>query len=448
MTNVFLDTGRRIAGWASALRQVRSDRRDAAKLKAASAGRAASPGTFIGVTGSSGKTTTTALLGHILRGQDAVKEQADANTLMSLRNTLRRRPTERYVVAEVGLSKVDSVRLMAELLRPDVAIVTLIGLEHYSVFRTREAVAAEKGTLVSNIHPGGFAILNADDPHVMAMAALTAERIVTFGQSPAADYRATGIRAAFPERLKLTIEWKGGRLDLQSRYLAEHFWLPVTAAVATALELGVPPSLVAERVASCEPIRNRFGMIGIPGGPQFMVDTTKAPWHSLQLALKALADASAPRKRLVLGHLSDFPGSDSKYRKAYSAGRAIADQVLFVGDHSHRSGASQQDRADQRFVPFATPLEVADHIRRTATPGELILLKGSSNLHLERIALSWIEDVQCWVPVCGLREGCEACGLYGTPYEIHGGSRRDWRRRQRRQLLLKPWKLLARRSRR
>jgi UDP-N-acetylmuramoyl-tripeptide--D-alanyl-D-alanine ligase len=313
------------------------------------------------------------------------------------------------------------------------------------VFRRREAVAAEKGTLVSNIQPGGFAVLNADDPHVMAMAALTAERIVTFGQSQAADYRATGVRAAFPERLNLTIEWKGGRLDLQSRYLAEHFWLPVTAAVATALELGVPPSLVAERVASSEPIRNRLGLIDIPDGPQFMIDTTKAPWHSLQLALKALADASASRKRLVLGQLSDFPGSDSKYRKAYSAGRAIADQVMFVGDHSHRSGASRQDSAEQRFVPFTTPREAADHIRRTATPGELILLKGSSNLHLERIALSWVEDVQCWVPECGLREGCEACGLYGTPYEIHRGSRRNWRRRERRQLLLKPWKLLSRR---
>jgi UDP-N-acetylmuramoyl-tripeptide--D-alanyl-D-alanine ligase len=445
MSNVFVDAGRRIAGWANAIKQARRDRRDTAKLKAASAGRAASPATFIGVTGSSGKTTTTALLSHILRGQDTVKEQSDGNTLLSLRSTLRRRPTERYVVAEVGLSKVGSVRQMAELLRPDVAIVTLIGLEHYSVFRTLEAVAAEKGTLVSNVQPGGFAVLNADDPHAMAMAASTAERIVTFGQSPTADYRATGIRAAFPERLSLTVEWKGGRLDLRSRYLAEHFWLPVTAAVATALELGVPPQLIAERVAGCEPIRNRFGMIEVPGGPQFIVDTTKAPWHSLQLALKALSDASAPRKRLVLGHLSDFPGSDSKYRKAYSTGRAIADQVVFVGDHSHRSGASQQDSADQRFVPFATPREAADHIRRTATPGELILLKGSSNLHLERIALSGIEDVQCWVPVCGLREGCEACGLYGTPYEIHGGSRRKWRRRERRQLLLKPWKLLSRR---
>ena len=136
------------------------------------------------------------------------------------------------------------------------------------------------------------------------------------------------------------------------------------------------------------------------------------------LAFKALADAKVPRKRLILGHMSDFPGSDSKYRKAYASARPIADQVVFVGDHSHRSKASQKDRDEGRFLAFATPFEVAEHIGRTATSGELVLIKGSSDLHLERIALSWTGDVKCWVPICGLRESCQACGLYGTPYEI------------------------------
>lgn len=443
MTGVLFKGWGKVAGWAGAIRQTRRERRDAARLREAEARRAASAATFVGVTGSSAKTTTSALLAHILKGHDSVAQRLDANTLMPLANTLRRLLHERYVVAELGLSKVGSIRTMAELLRPDVAIVTLIDLEHYSIFRTREAVAAEKGTLVSNVRPGGFALLNADDAHVMAMAARTAERIVTFGQAPGADYRATDIHAAFPQRLRLTVEWKGGSLSLQTRYAAEHFWLPVTAAVAAALELGVPPQTIAERVAGSEPFPNRFSVVDAAGGPQFMVDTTKAPWHSVLLAFKALADATAPRKRLILGHMSDFPGSDSKYRKAYVQGRAVADQVVFVGDHAHRSKASQQDRDEGRFVAFDTPREVARHVRETAIPGELILIKGSSNLHLERIALSWTKDVQCWVPECGLREGCEACGLYGTPYEIHRG-RRNWRRRGRLRRLLTPWRFRVR----
>jgi UDP-N-acetylmuramoyl-tripeptide--D-alanyl-D-alanine ligase len=447
MPSVLLDASRKVAGWVKTFKQARAGYRNAAKLREANARREASSATFIGITGSSAKTTTAALLGRILKGHDSVTERVDSNTLMPLANTLRRRPLkDRYVVAELGLSKVDSIRLMAELLKPDVAIVTLIDLEHYSVFRTREAVAAEKGTLVSNIRPGGFAVLNADDEHVMAMAARTAERIVTFGRATGVDYRATDIHAAFPERLSLTIEWTGGRLALQTRYVAEHFWLPVTAAVAAALELGVPPQTVAEQVAGCEPFHNRLSVAAKPDAPQFIVDTTKAPWHSVLLAFKALADAKVPRKRLILGHLSDFPGSDSKYRKAYAAVRPIADQVVFVGDHSHRSKASQQDRDEGRFVAFATPREVAEHIRSTATPGELILIKGSSDLHLERIALSWTGDVKCWVPVCGLREGCQACGLYGTPYEVHRG-RRNWRRHERLRRMLTPWKVWAHRRR-
>lgn len=442
MPNPVPNASRRIASWILTLKQARHDSRKAAKLESAKVRREASPARFIGVTGSSAKTTTAALLSHILSAHGGVTERIDDNTLIALAHTLRRPLENRYVVAELGLSKVDSIRTMAELLKPHVAIVTLIGLEHYSVFRTREAVADEKGTLVSNVQPGGFAVLNADDPHVMAMAERTAERIVSFGQSEQADYRATEIHAAFPDRLSLVIEWRGGRLALQTRYLGAHFWLPVAAAVATALELGVPPQIVAERVADAEPIGNRFGFLSVPDGPQFIVDTTKAPWHSLMLALKALADASAPRKRLVLGQMSDFPGSDSKYRKAYSAGRAIADQVIFVGDHAHRAKASQLDHDEGRFAPFATPREVADHIRRTATPGELILIKGSSNLHLERVALSWREDVQCWVSTCGLRQGCEACGLYRVPYEIHRG-KKNWRRRRRLRLILMPWKLLS-----
>lgn len=80
---------------------------------------------------------------------------------------------------------------------------------------------------------------------------------------------------------------------------------------------------------------------------------------------------------------------------------------MFVGDHSHRSKASRKDRDEGRFLAFATPFEVAEHIRRTATSGELVLIKGSSDLHLERIALSWTGDVKCWVPVCGLRRAAK-----------------------------------------
>lgn len=445
MKSVFQQARSRIDAWSKSGRKVRSDRRRARKLNKALACRDASSATFIGITGSSAKTTTTAILSHILEAHASVTSQLGFNTMVTLSKTLGRPINDRYLVAEVALDKPGTVREMADVLKPDIAIVTLIGLEHYSVFRSLEVVAAEKGALVSSVRPGGFAVLNIDDPHVAAMATRTRERIVSFGRSSEAQYRVADIHAGFPERLRLTIEWNGGRLDLQTRFIAEHFWVPVAAAVATALELGVPAELVAEQVAICEPVGNRLDVIDISGGPRFLVDTAKSPWHSLPLAYKALADAKAQRKRLVLGHISDFPGSNAKYRKAYLAGREIADEVIFVGNHAHRAKASKQDEEEGRFFSFRTTREVADHIRKTAIAGELILLKSSSDLHLERIALAWQHEIKCWTSACHRKTTCQVCGLYSLPFELHLG-RNGWRKRRLLRLLFKPWKMWTQRN--
>ena len=317
--------------------------------------------------------------------------------------------------------------------------VTLVALEHRSSFKSLERIALEKGILVEMVRPGGFVVLNADDPLVIGMASRTEERIVTFGRTNAADYRAVRIQAKLPERLTLTVEWDGGKLPLRTNFVAEHFWVSVLAAAATAIEIGVPPELVADRIASFEPIPHRCGMISVADGPDFVVDTVKAPWHSLPLAFDIVASAKAPRKRIVLGQLSDFTGSNKRYAEAYRMARAVADQVIFVGEHSHRSNASEEDIAEGRFMAFDTPLAVTEHLKRTAIPGEVILVKGSGNLHLERIAMSFAQDVKCWIASCGKSQGCVACGLYPVASEIHKGSK-SWRRRAQLERILKPWK--------
>ncbi|TPM38923.1 Mur ligase family protein [Mesorhizobium sp. B2-3-4] len=402
------------------LRKVRQTLRQRLRAYQARRARSKSRATFIGVTGSSGKSTVTALLGHILAGHGSVHVQLLFHSLEMLSRMLSRRPADvNYVVVEVSASGINSIRPKAEMLRPHVAVVTMVRLEHVSSFRTLETVAREKGALVEALEPGGFAVLNADDPHVLAMASGTAQRFVTFGESEAADYRVTGVSASYPRMLGFKLHWRGGTLDLKTPFPGEHFWLPTAAAAATALELGVPSQTVERRIETFDPVANRCQLVIVEGGPHFIVDSVKAPWHSLPLALDMLAKSTLGEKRIVLGQLSDFTDSDAKYARAYKSAREISNQVIYVGEHAHRSKASQSDRDSGRFVELRTPKEVSDHIRRTAVPGELILLKSSSNLHLERIPLAWTHDVQCWVPVCGKTEGCQQCGLYEVPFDQH-----------------------------
>jgi len=337
-----------------------------------------------------------------------------------------------YAVFEAAAFGPDTIRPMAELLRPHIAVVTMVRLEHASSFRTLENVAREKGSLVDALEPGGLAVLNADDPNVVGMA--SGRRFVTFGQSEAADYRVSAISAAYPKALGFRLHWRAGELNLETPFPGEHFWLPTAAAAATALEIGVPPQIVEERVRTFQPLDNRCQVFIPEDGPHFIVDSVKAPWHSLALAFDMVAKSTLGKKRIVLGQLSDFSDSNAKYARAYQSARGIAEQVIYVGEHAHRSKANQADRGDGRFVELRTPKEVSDYIRRTAVPGELILLKSSCNLHLERIALAWTHDVRCWIPDCGKRENCQTCGLYEVPFEEHKSflaNRRLERRRRR-----------------
>src|SRR5690606_21899743 len=141
------------------------------------------------------------------------------------------------------------------------------------------------------------------------------------------------------------------------------------------------PSRVAELIGTVRPIWNRLQRVEVLDGPTFLVDTVKAPAESIEVATAVLAKAAAPRKTFVLGMISDYAGNPRKpYRSAYRLGREAADRVIFVGDNSHRSGASEDEMEQGSFARFTEPRALADHIRQTAQPGELIMIKGSRNL--------------------------------------------------------------------
>lgn len=376
---------------------------------------------MIAVTGSSGKTTTTSLLGSILSKHGPSGVHFGHNGRSAVSKALRRiGPNDKFTVMETGVGRPGDMAATVDLMRPDVAVITLVALEHRFTFRTVEAVALEKGGLVEAVNPGGFAVLNADDPAVMEMAARTSERIVTFGREQDADYRVTDVKTGFPDPMRVTIEHAGQRVELETQLIADHFWVTIAAAYAVASELGVPLDKIKGAIAEFKAKPVRCQTLIVPGGPAFIVDTAKAPWASLEKAVETFASAKGPRKRFVLGQLSDFSGKSSlRYRQAYDMIYPHADQVLFCGAFHSSNRATVDDIQKERFIGFEDTKALADYIRETAIDGEVIMLKSASNLHLERIALAFTEDVQCWVPKCGLKTDCYACGLYRHPFDQH-----------------------------
>lgn len=286
-----------MAGVRAKLRKIRRAARHRLWLYRARQVRAQSTATFIGVTGSSGKSTCVTLLAHLLAGPASVHAQVFTNSIEALVFSLRKRikgNTFDYVVSEVGARGEGSIKPMADLLRPHVAVVTMVRLEHFSRFRTLENVAREKRALVDALPRDGLAVLNADDRHVKTMAEGARCRVVTFGMSDGADYRISDVRAGYPDALTFNMHWKRNSLKLKAPFPGDHFWLPLAAATATALELGVPPETVASRLATFAPLRDRCEVFVTGAGPEFIIDTAKAPWHSIDLAIAMMSKAVAP----------------------------------------------------------------------------------------------------------------------------------------------------------
>ena len=373
--------------------------------------------TYIAVTGSSTKSTTCSLLDHILRPVSPTISRIFDNTMPAIAPFMREVTEDYdYAVVETGIGAPDRMRHLARLIRPHIGIVTMIRMEHRSGLRTMDVVAREKSILTETLAHNGVALLNADDEMTERLASRSNGEVIMFGRHKPADYRAVAISANLPQCLSLKIQGPQFELDLQTQLVGEHFWLPVTAAVACAGHLGVPPEIIAQQVASFVPLPGRCKIMLAPDDRTIVLDTHKAPQHSLHLAFDIMRSASAVHRRIVLGQLSDTTGSsDSAYRKVYKLARDAADEVIFVGEHAHRHNASQDDIAMGRVRDFRDVREVADYLRDTAVAGELILLKSNSNLHLERAALAQMETVKCWERNCGFKTQCSLCEFYKNP---------------------------------
>lgn len=379
---------------------------------------------IVAVTGSSGKTSTVALLTHILEADAKVCAQVLNNKYKhSVNALLAIKPSDKYLVIEQGTSRPGDLDKPARLLKPDIAIVTLVAIEHYSAFRSIDAIAKEKATLVRNLPRSGIAVLNFDDPNVRAMSEFAPGRSVSFG-TMGGDYVVGDIATSADGLLSFTLTGRGVSLALRTRLIGKYNWLAVSGAAVCALELGISTTVIESRIASFTPVRGRMSLHEVPGGTKFILDTAKAPNHSLTLPLEALDMITAPKKRFILGQISDYAGNATqKYRDAYAAAAKVADEVCFVGPWVHKARAPAHDVESGKFRAFSEIRELAAHLKETATAGEVIVVKSSQNLHLERLMLDRISEVRCWPNDCGAGFSCTLCGRYEKAFYEHTGRR-------------------------
>jgi UDP-N-acetylmuramoyl-tripeptide--D-alanyl-D-alanine ligase len=370
--------------------------------------------TYVGVTGSCGKTTTAKLIATIFHSVGKCQVHnvpgAVASHLLAMPRSIK------FLVEEIYAWPA-TLRAQTRLLRPQIGVVTTIGSDHYKRFRSLEATAREKGKLVEYLPARGAAILNADDPHVCAMAQRTRARVITYGRSPDAEVRGTDISSDWPDRLALTVVHADQSMRIQTQLVGEHWTTSVLAAIACGIACGLDLPTCVKAIEAFEPLFARYSVHRVPAGPVFVLDH-KSPAWTIEHGLAFLKHAGAPRKTIILGTISDYPGSGgSQYRRVARAALAVADRVIFVGPQSGHVGRLRQAGFQDRLFAFQTAYEASIFMSRDVWPSELILVKGSIAVdHLERILLSQTGRVVCWRESCGRHNGCPQCRSYRRPH--------------------------------
>jgi UDP-N-acetylmuramoyl-tripeptide--D-alanyl-D-alanine ligase len=363
------------------------------------------PATVVGVTGSSGKTSTKDLLRHLLErlGPTIAPAGSMNNELGHPYTVLRAGADTAFLVLEMGARGVGHIRHLAEIAPPTIGVVLNVGSAHLGEFGTRAAIAAAKGELVEALPTTGVAVLNADDPLVLAMASRTAARVVTFGESTMADVRADGVELDELGRAAFVLHTGGRSAPVQLRLVGAHHVSNALAAAAVADVAGMPVSAIAAALSDAVATsRWRMETTERADGVLVINDAYNANPESMRAALKALASVARARRAAggrsfaVLGPMAELGETAPAEHDALGrlAVRLDISQVIAVGEAArpiqHGAALEGSWNGEARWVP---DVEAAIALLRAElAPGDVVLVKASRAASLERVAVAVAED--------------------------------------------------------
>ena len=336
----------------------------------------------VAITGSSGKTTTKDLLAAALPGAHAAG--ASFNNEIGVPITVLSCPDDAgFLVVEVGSRGVGHIAYLAPAVRPDVAVVTNLGVAHMETFGTRQRLAAAKGELIDALGPGGTAVVPVSEPSLQERAAAA---VLTFGEEPGADIVVADVVLDESGCPTFTLRTPEGIVRLGLRLAGAHQALNAAAAVGAGLAAGVALDVLAaglERAAGSpwrmEVHRGRFTVID---------DSYNANPDSVAAALRT-ASAVPGRRLAVLGEMAELgPISRQEHLRV---GRMVRDMgfaalVVVGADPGLVEGAGPIAR------PVADAAAAAAVVSRIVRDGDVVLVKASRAVGLDVVARRLIEE--------------------------------------------------------
>lgn len=345
----------------------------------------------VAITGSVGKTTTKELTAAMLATNYRIlKSEKNYNNEIGLPMTLLRlSPQDEIVVLEMAMRGPGQIKKLTEIAPPDVAILTGIHPVHLEFFPSMEALAEAKREILLGTKHNGIAVLNGDDPWVMKMAEVWKGKKLLFGFSDYCQIKSRQPRHLGFEGLQVHIELARQSLAIKFPFLYEGSIYNLLASCAVAYLFSIPIDLIAKVAQSIKPEPGRGELIILEPEIKLIDDTYNSNPYALQEALRSLAKLSAFRRLAVLGDMLELGPQASFFHR--EIGKKLVKygwNLLFtIGDLSQEiaRGAKEAGLNNSHIYCFQDSLEAAEAVESILKPGDLVLVKGSRAMKLEKI---------------------------------------------------------------
>lgn len=360
----------------------------------------------IAVTGSTGKTDICRAIAAVLSARfEVFSNPPGLSNTFGLPLSVEGLTSQHEVaVFEMAAHAFGDISAMCELVRPRVGVVTCVGRAHLAYLNSLEDIATEKGQLVEALPSLGVAVLNFDDRRVREMRRRTVADVVTYGLSPDADIVASDVQVT-SEGLELVIHFPGAaglgipgypaKSNVRTPLLGKHQAYTVLAAAAVGMCHDVPWSSLRDALENLRPAPGRLRALDGTGGTRILDASAGSNPVSAIQALSTLADYPAERRIAVMGDMAQL-GSQAVegHRDVGHAAARCADFLVTKGDRAAwiAEQAEEVGLGRDRIIVTHTALDAVRGVRHFLRPGDVVLVKGDVETHMENVVEQLLRD--------------------------------------------------------
>lgn len=347
-------------------------------------------GRLIAVTGSMGKTTTRSFIARLLAQRFVVHETIgnynnDIGVPLSILELDSRH--ERSVM-ELGMNHPGEIDRLGRLVQPQAVVLTNVAPVHLEFFPSLDSIAEAKGEILAHLPKDGTLYFNADDPRVGRLAGRFTGRKVSFGQSPSADLHIRQWSILDLQSMRLELTGFGRKLSVTVRLVGEHFAWNLAAAVAVALDEGLSSEEVEDALQAIQPLDHR-GVIRNIDNVLLWDDSYNSSPAALTSVLRTLRALPESRRKIaVLGDMLELgTHAPALHEECGRTAAEVVDQLITVGPLARylAKGALRQGLPPAAVRECSDWRDAADRLLPVLQPGDLVLVKGSRAVQLDRL---------------------------------------------------------------